>query len=154
MPELPDLVYISKKLNSILPGQKISGVEVKEPIVIRMLVPQSFQEALKGRRFGEVLRHGPFLKLCLEPPGDALDDIFKKLNWPDKDNLRRGGTEGVADSRAVLNADTATSAWSFVMTGLSHSTNKDIVSCLAWPVRGGAESGNLPAYRRERMSKA
>ncbi len=73
MPELPDLVYIAEKLHSILPGQKILRVEVKEPVVIRMLKPAGFQEALTGSVFEDVLRYGPFLKLGLEPPEDAFN---------------------------------------------------------------------------------
>jgi formamidopyrimidine-DNA glycosylase len=66
MPELPDLVYMVEKLQTALPGKTITAVEVKEPIVIRMMVPGGFKEALTGQTFREVRRHGPFLCLVLD----------------------------------------------------------------------------------------
>ncbi len=65
MPELPDLEYIVKKLGPALPGRRIKEVNVREPIVIRMLVAGSFQDALQGRAFEGVRRHGPFLSFGL-----------------------------------------------------------------------------------------
>ncbi len=65
MPELPDLEYIVKKINTSLPNRSIKRVSVKEPIVIRMLIPKSFPEALGGERFGSVSRRGPFLRFQL-----------------------------------------------------------------------------------------
>jgi len=61
MPELPDLVYIQKKLAATLPQNCITKVSIKEPVVLRILVPDKFDEALKGARFERVIRHGPFL---------------------------------------------------------------------------------------------
>lgn len=61
MPELPDLVYIQKKLADILPQNRITKVNIKEPIVLRVLVSDKFGEALQGARFERVIRHGPFL---------------------------------------------------------------------------------------------
>ena len=49
MPELPDLVYIEKKLNEFLPGQTIAVAEVREPIVMRMLLSGRFVEELSER---------------------------------------------------------------------------------------------------------
>jgi len=40
-------------------------VEVKEPIVVRMLVSGSFGQVLAGEEFGEIHRHGPFLSFTL-----------------------------------------------------------------------------------------
>jgi formamidopyrimidine-DNA glycosylase len=61
MPELPDLIYIQKTLHSILPGKKIAEICITEPIVIRVLVPKKFEEALLGAKFKAVYRRGPFL---------------------------------------------------------------------------------------------
>ena len=68
MPELPDLVYITEALNAVLPGRKIRAVEVREPVVLRVLIPGSggIAAALSGERFQTVERQGPFLKLQLE----------------------------------------------------------------------------------------
>ena len=65
MPELPDLEYIVKRLRLLLPGKTIRTVEVREPIVIRMLVPGSFSEALKDQTFRDVCRRGSFLRFEL-----------------------------------------------------------------------------------------
>ena len=65
MPELPDLTYIVDKLNPGLCGRTIAQVEVGEPIVIRMLVPSSFPEAMNGQRFEGLERWGPFLRFRL-----------------------------------------------------------------------------------------
>ncbi len=40
-------------------------VEVKEPIVVRMIVSGSFGQALTGEVFGAINRHGPFLSFTL-----------------------------------------------------------------------------------------
>lgn len=61
MPELPDLVYIEKRLNEFLPSKKIEQVDIREPIVLRPLITASFAEALAGRTFQKIYRHGPFL---------------------------------------------------------------------------------------------
>ena len=62
MPELPDLVCIARKLGPQLEGRTITEVTVKQPIVIRMLCQGSFQEALVGKTFGGVARHGQLRK--------------------------------------------------------------------------------------------
>ncbi|RMF62164.1 MAG: DNA-formamidopyrimidine glycosylase [Calditrichaeota bacterium] len=61
MPELPDLVYIEKRLNDSLPGKRIAAVQVKEPVVLRILLPGEWEAALVGATFADVRRHGPFL---------------------------------------------------------------------------------------------
>lgn len=67
MPELPDLVAIVHRANRELHGPLITGVRVKEPIVIRMLVPGSFPDALAGKRLAACRRHGPFLTWEVPP---------------------------------------------------------------------------------------
>ncbi len=66
MPELPDLVYIEKKLSAALPGKQICGVTITEPIVLRNLIADSFDEALLGARFKSIHRHGPFLVFAFD----------------------------------------------------------------------------------------
>ncbi|MBA7545862.1 Formamidopyrimidine-DNA glycosylase [subsurface metagenome] len=65
MPELPDLVYIEKILKLSLIGSKIERVEVKQPIVIRVMLRQGFEEALSSEQIKAVERHGPFLKISI-----------------------------------------------------------------------------------------
>jgi formamidopyrimidine-DNA glycosylase len=65
MPELPDLVYLEKRLPPLVVGRRIAAVEIKEPIVLRMLLPGDFAAALIGAEFTAVRRHGPFLVFTL-----------------------------------------------------------------------------------------
>jgi len=65
MPELPDLVYLEKRLPPLVVGRRIAAVEIKEPIVLRMLLPGDFATTLSGAEFTAVRRHGPFLVFSL-----------------------------------------------------------------------------------------
>jgi formamidopyrimidine-DNA glycosylase len=71
MPELPDLVHIVKALGPELEARRIVGAKVKNPIVLRVLVPGAFPELVAGRTMRGLERHGPFLRLRLEPAGTA-----------------------------------------------------------------------------------
>ncbi|OHD72799.1 MAG: hypothetical protein A2177_09010 [Spirochaetes bacterium RBG_13_68_11] len=67
MPELPDLVHLVKALAPVLPGRTVVRAAVREPIVLRVLVPgASFTTALDGRTFSAVERHGPFVRFALD----------------------------------------------------------------------------------------
>jgi formamidopyrimidine-DNA glycosylase len=65
MPELPDLVYIEKKLRPLVVYRDIREVAVWEPIVLRMGVPGSFSDVLRGQKIKDLCRHGPFLVFAL-----------------------------------------------------------------------------------------
>ena len=67
MPELPDLVHIEKVLRASLLGDTVAAVSVREPIVLRVAVPEGFAAALASRTLREVRRRGPFLVLALPP---------------------------------------------------------------------------------------
>jgi len=67
MPELPDLVYIEKRLRPEVLNRQIHQVAVWEPIVLRMGVPGSFSEVLQGKTILDLRRHGPFLVFQLPP---------------------------------------------------------------------------------------
>jgi formamidopyrimidine-DNA glycosylase len=67
MPELPDLVCIVKALGPELEARRIVGAMVKNPIVLRVLVPGAFPELVAGRIMRGLERHGPFLRLRLGP---------------------------------------------------------------------------------------
>ena len=77
MPELPDLVHIVKALGPEIEGRRIVGVKVKNPIVLRVLVPGSFPELVAGRTMRALVRHGPFLHLRLvaQTVGEADLDL-------------------------------------------------------------------------------
>lgn len=66
MPELPDLVYLEEALRNGLKNRKITGIEVKEPIIIRNLLGEPI-ESIKGKEFSDVKRHGPFLVFEIGP---------------------------------------------------------------------------------------
>jgi formamidopyrimidine-DNA glycosylase len=66
MPELPDLVHILRVLSPELEGRAIVSASVKEPIVLRLLIPCGFGEILEGARFRGLERRGPFLHFSLE----------------------------------------------------------------------------------------
>ncbi|HET6450806.1 MAG TPA: DNA-formamidopyrimidine glycosylase family protein [Spirochaetia bacterium] len=63
MPELPDLHYIVSHLRPRVTGRTVTEVLVREPIVIRMLLPGAggFADALPGRTLQGLTRRGPFL---------------------------------------------------------------------------------------------
>lgn len=69
MPELPDLVHIVRALSPALLSRRVEAVRVKNPLVLRVLLPGDFGALLTGRRFEELERHGPFLRFGLGPPG-------------------------------------------------------------------------------------
>lgn len=67
MPELPDLVRLEKVLAPVLPGRTVVRVVVREPVVLRLLVPgATFAGALEGRTFAGIARHGPFIRFALD----------------------------------------------------------------------------------------
>jgi formamidopyrimidine-DNA glycosylase len=67
VPELPDLEYIVKRLAPRIIGREVVSVTVKEPIVIRMLMPEAggFSQAMRGRKMEGLTRRGPFLSFDL-----------------------------------------------------------------------------------------
>jgi formamidopyrimidine-DNA glycosylase len=65
MPELPDLVYIEKRLKAALPGKKIAQIKVTEPIVLRILIDALFDAALRDKRFKKSIGMVPFWDLNL-----------------------------------------------------------------------------------------
>ena len=67
MPELPDLLYIEKKLRPVVLHEEILEVAVWEPIVLRMGVPGSFSDVLRRKEIRDLRRHGPFLVFALPP---------------------------------------------------------------------------------------
>ena len=69
MPELPDLVHIVRALGPALLGRRVEAVRVKNPLVLRVLLPGDFGALLEGRRFEELDRHGPFLRFGLGAAG-------------------------------------------------------------------------------------
>ena len=66
MPELPDLEAIQDFLLRELVGARITGVEVAQPIPLRLPSPQEFAQVLTGNVLAGVRRRGKFLLLDME----------------------------------------------------------------------------------------
>jgi formamidopyrimidine-DNA glycosylase len=74
VPELPDLEYIVKKLRPRVSGRTITEMVVREPIVLRMLLPNAggFADAVPGRKIEGLDRRGPFLHFPLSGGADLI----------------------------------------------------------------------------------
>jgi formamidopyrimidine-DNA glycosylase len=74
VPELPDLHYIVKNLAPRVTDRTITRVTIREPIVIRMLLPNAggFADALPGRTIQGLQRRGPFLHFRLSGAADLI----------------------------------------------------------------------------------
>ncbi|MDZ7268545.1 MAG: DNA-formamidopyrimidine glycosylase [candidate division KSB1 bacterium] len=83
MPELPDLVYLEKRLQPLLVGRQFTAVEVYEPVVVRMLLPGDFAQTLTGLTCTAVRRHGPFLVFSLSGEKELIlhPMLAGRLQW-------------------------------------------------------------------------
>jgi formamidopyrimidine-DNA glycosylase len=61
MPELPDLVYIERILNTEITGKTIRSFETFEPIIFRVLISIDLNTAFRDVQIKSVHRHGPFI---------------------------------------------------------------------------------------------
>ena len=65
MPELPDLLYIQKYLQRTVVGRHTTDAIVREPIVLRVAVEDTFEHAMTGRTIAGVELRGPFINMGL-----------------------------------------------------------------------------------------
>jgi formamidopyrimidine-DNA glycosylase len=65
MPELPDLLYIRDYLRPRLIDRTITGVRIKQPVILRTTLDEAFEKTLPGRRIEDVCIRGPFIHLLL-----------------------------------------------------------------------------------------
>jgi formamidopyrimidine-DNA glycosylase len=65
LPELPDLVHIVNTLGPKIQGRLISHATVKNPVVLRVLVPGTLPDLVAAKTIASLVRHGPFLKFGL-----------------------------------------------------------------------------------------
>jgi formamidopyrimidine-DNA glycosylase len=74
VPELPDLEYIVRNLRPRVIDRTIVKVVVREPIVLRMLLPNAggFADALPGRAVESLERRGPFLVFRLSKGAELI----------------------------------------------------------------------------------
>ncbi len=74
MPERPDLEYVIPRLDAGLRGARIASVEVRKPVVLRLLVRGDPSSLLVGQTFSQVTRRAHFVLFSLAGaglPGDA-----------------------------------------------------------------------------------
>jgi formamidopyrimidine-DNA glycosylase len=76
MPELPDLEYLVSVLGRKLRGRRILQVRVKNPIVLRLGVSGTPQEACKGQEFAACRRHGHFLILGIGEAHELVANLM------------------------------------------------------------------------------
>lgn len=65
MPELPDLVYIRRRLVDDVVGVIIEDIMIKNPVVLRPVAAGEFADNIRGQKIHELLMHGPFLNCKL-----------------------------------------------------------------------------------------
>jgi formamidopyrimidine-DNA glycosylase len=65
MPELPDLLYISQYLQRKILNRRIVSVTIHQPVVIRNVIGDPIEEALRDLFFTRAGFHGPFLVFTL-----------------------------------------------------------------------------------------
>jgi formamidopyrimidine-DNA glycosylase len=98
MPELPDLVHIVKALGPEIEGRRIRRATLKNPIVLRVLVPGSFPDLVAGKAIRGLERRGPFLHARLESgerPGEAGLDLVMHLMLAGRLKLAGKGEKGL-----------------------------------------------------------
>ena len=76
MPELPDLLYIRKYLESSITGKTITAVTIKQPVVLRVAVDQPFEDTIANKMIEAVGIHGPFLRFDLSGSIDIVINLM------------------------------------------------------------------------------
>ena len=111
LPELPDLVHIVKTLGPGIEGRRITHAVVKNPVVLRVLVPGSFPDLVAGKTVASLVRHGPFLKFGLRSAnGDAPDlDLVMHLMLAGRLRLAGLGERGLPATAFSLELDEVSS---------------------------------------------
>jgi formamidopyrimidine-DNA glycosylase len=69
MPELPEVETVVRELNRVLPGRRVTQVDVFRGDALGAVAPQAFASSMRGRVFGPVGRQGKFLLFALAPGG-------------------------------------------------------------------------------------
>lgn len=137
MPELPDLVHIVKVLEPALAGKAIVGARVKEPIVLRLLIPGSLGDLVAGRAIRGPVRHGPFLRFSLGPAragGEGLD-LVMHLMLAGRLRLAAREEKALAHTAFALDLDSGES--------LSYGDEKSMGKVY---LCGPGQAGSIPGY--------
>ncbi len=76
MPELPDLLYIRRYAETHIAKRTITGVEVREPVIIRNAVDLTPDVALIGTTIARIGLHGPFIRFELSGMLDLVLNLM------------------------------------------------------------------------------
>lgn len=76
MPELPDLVYIRNYLRNVIVDRRITSSTIKQPVVLRIAVNESFEEIVHGKTIEAIEIHGPFLRFQLSEHHDLIINLM------------------------------------------------------------------------------
>jgi formamidopyrimidine-DNA glycosylase len=76
MPELPDLLYIVSHLRKTVVGRTITTATIKKPVVLRLAVDNSPDEAVRSRLISTVSMRGPFLRFSLSGDHDIIINLM------------------------------------------------------------------------------
>ncbi len=76
MPELPDLLYSKEHLRRSVAGRTITGVTVRQPVVLRVATPEPYSETLVGRAIDTIDVRGPFLRFQLSGNIDIVLNLM------------------------------------------------------------------------------
>jgi formamidopyrimidine-DNA glycosylase len=61
VPELPDLLHIRDHLIGEVVGRTVTSITIKQPVILRVAVEQSFEKALLHQQMRAIGQRGPFL---------------------------------------------------------------------------------------------
>ena len=76
MPELPDLLYIQKRLAEGITGRSITSLEVKQTVLLRNMLDVPLEGVFPGLTVREVGHHGPFLRIGLSGEIDIVMNLM------------------------------------------------------------------------------
>ena len=76
MPEIPDLLYIQRSLRQAIIGRSITGVEVTQPVVLRVVAKGTIEDLLRGKNVESVETRGPFLRFRLSGSFSILINLM------------------------------------------------------------------------------
>ncbi len=76
MPELPDLEYIAEYLQGTVAHRTIISAEIHKPVILRLAVAGSLQDAVAGKRIEGVKIHGPFLTMRMTDKFDLVVNLM------------------------------------------------------------------------------
>jgi formamidopyrimidine-DNA glycosylase len=76
MPELPDLLYISRYLQRQILNRRIVSASVHQPVVIRNIIGEPVEGILRDLFFTRIDYHGPFLRFTLSSMVEIVTNLM------------------------------------------------------------------------------